>query len=139
VVVKVNFSDRVKNEAFLSRYPQIPSYPHLFLLGSDGALLLSQTPDDFMKDDKYVPGLILAFLEKWEPSRSRASARGRTSPTAHLSSRRPGSGAGEPSAASREAAVLGRRCAEAVVLRTPPDRDLVLSPPFSRATPIMSC
>ena len=73
VVVKVNFSDRVKNEAFLSRYPQIPSYPHLFLLESDGALLLSQTPDDFMKDDKYVPDLILAFLEKWEPKRGGAS------------------------------------------------------------------
>ena len=73
VVVKVNFSDKVKNEAFLSRYPQIPSYPHLFLLESDGALLLSQTPDDFMKDDKYVPDLILAFLKKWEPKRGGAS------------------------------------------------------------------
>jgi thioredoxin-related protein len=73
VVVKVNFSDRVKNEAFLSRYPQIPSYPHLFLLESDGKLLLSQNPDDFMKDDKYVPDLILAFLEKWEPKRGGAS------------------------------------------------------------------
>lgn len=73
VVVKVNFSDKVKNEAFLSRYPQIPSYPHLFLLESDGALLLSQTPDDFMKDDKYVPDLILAFLEKWEPKKGSAS------------------------------------------------------------------
>jgi thioredoxin-related protein len=73
VVVKVNFSDRVKNEAFLARYPQIPSYPHLFLLESDGALLLSQTPDDFTKDDKYVPDLILAFLEKWEPKRGGAS------------------------------------------------------------------
>ncbi|MES1243727.1 MAG: thioredoxin family protein [Acidobacteriota bacterium] len=70
VVVKVNFSDTVKNEAFLSRYPQIQSYPHLFLLEADGALLLSQTPDDFMKDDKYVPDLILAFLEKWEPKSS---------------------------------------------------------------------
>jgi thioredoxin-related protein len=74
VVVKVNFSDGVKNEAFLSRYPQIPSYPHLFLLESDGTLLLSQTPDDFMKDDKYVPDLILAFLEKWEPKRGGASS-----------------------------------------------------------------
>ena len=73
VVVKVNFSDKVKNEAFLSRYPQIPSYPHLFLLESDGALLLSQTPDDFMKDDKYGPDLILAFLETWEPKGGGAS------------------------------------------------------------------
>lgn len=73
VVVKVNFSESVKNEAFLSRYPPILSYPHLFLLESDGALLLSQAPDDFMKDGKYVPDLILAFLEKWEPKRGGTS------------------------------------------------------------------
>jgi thioredoxin-related protein len=67
VIVKVNFSDEVKNEAFLSQYPKIPSYPHLFVLDKDGKLLLSQTPDDFLKDDKYVPALLLAFLEKWGP------------------------------------------------------------------------
>jgi thioredoxin-related protein len=67
VVVKVNFSDEVKNEAFLSQYPKIPSYPHLFVLDKDGKLLLSQTPDDFLKDDKYVPDLLLAFIEKWGP------------------------------------------------------------------------
>jgi thioredoxin-related protein len=67
VVIKVNFSPDVRNEAFLSRYPQIPSYPHLFLLDADGKLLLSQTPDDFVKDNRYVPELILAFLENWAP------------------------------------------------------------------------
>ena len=67
VVVKVNFSDEVKNEAFLSQYPKIPSYPHLFVLDKDGKLLLSQTPDDFMKNDKYVPDLLLAFVAKWGP------------------------------------------------------------------------
>lgn len=70
VVVKVNFSEDVKNEAFLSQYPKIPSYPHLFVLDKDGKLLLSQTPDDFMKDDKYVPELVLAFVEKWGPGPS---------------------------------------------------------------------
>jgi thioredoxin-related protein len=67
VVIKVNLSPDVRNEAFLSRYPQIPSYPHLFLLDADGKLLLSQTPDDFVKDNRYVPELILAFLENWAP------------------------------------------------------------------------
>jgi len=70
IVVKVNFSPDVKNEAFLSRYPKIPSYPHIFVLDADGKLLLSQTPDDFMKDDKYVPDLVLAFVEKWGPKTS---------------------------------------------------------------------
>jgi|SRR6185369_2095995 len=67
IVLKVNFSDEVKNEAFLSRYPKIPSYPHLFVLDEDGKLLLSQTPDDFLKNDKYVADLMLAFVEKWGP------------------------------------------------------------------------
>lgn len=65
VVLKINFSKDVKNESFLSQYPKIPSYPHIFVLDTDGKLLLSQTPDDFMKDDKYVPDLVLAFVEKW--------------------------------------------------------------------------
>lgn len=67
VILKVNFSDEVKNEAFLSQYPKIPSYPHLFVLDADGKLLLSQTPDDFLKNDKYLPELVLAFVEKWGP------------------------------------------------------------------------
>lgn len=67
VVVKVNFSDEVKNEPFLSHYPKIPSYPHLFVLDKNGKLLLSQTPDDFLKDDKYIPDLLLAFVAKWGP------------------------------------------------------------------------
>jgi|SRR6185295_2667784 len=67
VVIKVNFSPDVPNEAFLSQYPKIPSYPHIFVVDVDGKLLLSQTPDEFMNGDQYVPDLILAFLEKWAP------------------------------------------------------------------------
>lgn len=67
IVIKVNFSPDVRNEAFLSKYPQIQSYPHLFVLDSDGSLLLSHNPDSLMNGDKYVPDLILAFLEKWAP------------------------------------------------------------------------
>jgi|SRR6185295_4904368 len=67
VVVKVNFSLDVKNEAFLSGYPKIPSYPHIFVLDAGGSLLLSQTPDAFMHGNEYDPNLILAFLEKWGP------------------------------------------------------------------------
>ena len=68
VVIKVNFSTDVTNDAFLSRYPTIPSYPHLFVLESDGTFLASETPDNFMEKDRYVPDKILAFLEKWAPA-----------------------------------------------------------------------
>jgi thioredoxin-related protein len=69
LVIKVNFSPDVKNEAFLSHYPTIPSYPHLFVLETDGTFLLSETPDSFMGHDKYVADKILAFLEKWAPKK----------------------------------------------------------------------
>jgi thiol:disulfide interchange protein len=69
IVLKVNFSDDVKNETFLARYPSIPSYPHLFVLETDGTFLLSETPDSFMDKDKYVADKILAFLEKWAPKK----------------------------------------------------------------------
>jgi thioredoxin-related protein len=67
IVIKVNFSPDVRNEAFLSQYPKIVSYPHLFVLDSDGSLLLSHNPDALMNGDGYAPDLILAFLEKWAP------------------------------------------------------------------------
>jgi thioredoxin-related protein len=67
IVLKVNFSPDVRNEAFLSKFPQIQSYPHLFVLDSDGSLLLSHNPDALMNGNKYAPDLILAFLEKWAP------------------------------------------------------------------------
>jgi thiol:disulfide interchange protein len=67
VVIKVNFSPDVRNEAFLSSYPQIPSYPHIFVLEADGKLLSSQTPDAFVNGNRYVPELILAFLDRWAP------------------------------------------------------------------------
>ena len=69
IVIKVNFSDDVKNEAFLSRYPPIPSYPHLFVVETGGTFLLSASPDSFMEKDKYVADKILAFLEKWAPKK----------------------------------------------------------------------
>jgi len=69
IVIKVNFSADVKNETFLARYPSIPSYPHLFVLETDGTFLLSETPDSFMDKDKYVADKILAFLEKWAPKK----------------------------------------------------------------------
>jgi thioredoxin-related protein len=67
ILLKVNFSPDMTNEAFLSQYPAIRSYPHLFVLDSDGTLLLSHNPDSLMNGDKYAPDKILAFLEKWAP------------------------------------------------------------------------
>lgn len=42
VWIKVNFSPENENKAFLAKFPPILTYPHLFVLETDGSLLHSQ-------------------------------------------------------------------------------------------------
>lgn len=67
VWVKVNMSPENENQAFLSKYPPIAGYPHLFVLESDGTLLLSQGTDEFEIGDTYDPSAFEAFFAKWAP------------------------------------------------------------------------
>src|SRR5205085_1417883 len=67
VTVKVNFSDESKNEAFLSKYPTIPGYPHIFVLESDGTLLHSQDTGELEAGKSYDHSKLMAFLERWAP------------------------------------------------------------------------
>ncbi len=64
VTVKVNYSKENPNEAFLSKYPKIPAYPHFFVLDSKGVLLRSQPTHPFEHGNKYNAGKIDAFLKK---------------------------------------------------------------------------
>ncbi len=65
VVLKINYSKENKNEKFLSQYPKIPGYPHLFVLDSDGKLLHSQDTGDLEKDGGHDRDKVLAFLKEW--------------------------------------------------------------------------
>ena len=40
--VKINFSPENENKEFLTKFPEITGYPHLFVLETDGSLLHSQ-------------------------------------------------------------------------------------------------
>ncbi len=64
VTVKVNYSKENPNEAFLSKFPKIPEYPHFFVLDSQGVLLRSQATHPFEHGRKYNAGKIDAFLKK---------------------------------------------------------------------------
>lgn len=68
VVVKVNFSKANKNEAFFSKYPKVPGYPHFFILESDGKFLHSQGTDVLEKEKSYDAGKIMEFLKAWVKS-----------------------------------------------------------------------
>jgi len=65
VIVKINYSKENPNEAFLSKFPPIPDYPHFFVLDSKGALLHSQPTHGFEHGKTYNTGRIDAFLKKW--------------------------------------------------------------------------
>jgi thioredoxin-related protein len=67
VVVKVNYSKENKNDKFLSNYPKIPGYPHLFVLESDGKFLHSQGSGDLESGDHHDHDKVFAFLKKWAP------------------------------------------------------------------------
>ncbi len=65
VVMKVNWSDDNKNEAFLSGYPKIPGYPHFFVLAGDGSFVSSESTAELEQGDSYDKARMLAFAEKY--------------------------------------------------------------------------
>lgn len=79
VVQKVTFDQKNENKAFLSQYPKISGYPHLFVLDATGKLLHSQdTAELESKGDAtgkeegkpkppYDAERFLALLKEWSP------------------------------------------------------------------------
>jgi thioredoxin-related protein len=65
VVVKVNYSLDRPNAKFLGRYPEIPGYPHFFVLESDGTFLKSQGTSPLEKGDSYNKDKLLAFARSY--------------------------------------------------------------------------
>ncbi|HSK89215.1 MAG TPA: thioredoxin family protein [Anaerolineales bacterium] len=68
VLVKVSFGDGNTNEEFLSQFPEVGGYPHIYILDRDGTLLHSQ--DTVELEDgaaSYVPEVFMAFLQEWAP------------------------------------------------------------------------
>jgi thiol:disulfide interchange protein len=68
VWMKVNYSEENENQAFLSKYPEIKGYPHLFVLDADGKLLHSQFTGELEKGKGYDREKFFAFLKAWAPA-----------------------------------------------------------------------
>ena len=67
LIMKVNFSEENRNADFLSPYPTIPGYPHLFVLDGKGNFLHSQGTGELEQGRSYNQEAFLAFLERWSP------------------------------------------------------------------------
>lgn len=65
VWLKVNWSPENQNKGFLSRYPAIRGYPHLFVLEQDGTLLHSQDTSVLEEGPSYNVDKMTGFLKKW--------------------------------------------------------------------------
>ncbi len=65
ITVKINYSDENKNEAVLSQYPEIPGFPHLFVLDQDGRFLHSEGTSQLENGRSYNLDKIFAFLRQW--------------------------------------------------------------------------
>jgi thiol:disulfide interchange protein len=68
VWLKINYSTENQNKAFLSSYPAISGYPHLFVLERDGKLLHSQDTALLEKGPSYDLDKMVEFLTKWTPT-----------------------------------------------------------------------
>lgn len=66
ILMKVNYSEENPNKEFLSEYPQIPGYPHWFVLNADGKLLHSQGTADLEAGETYSQPAILMFVDQWK-------------------------------------------------------------------------
>ncbi len=70
VLVKVNVSDENMNENFLSQFPEVGGYPHIYILESDGTFLHSQDTAELEDGNiSYVPEVFMAFLQEWAPQK----------------------------------------------------------------------
>jgi len=67
IMTKINFSPENENKRVLSRYGEIPGFPHLFVLDSDGKLLRSQGTGELEKGKSYDLEKLYSFLKKWAP------------------------------------------------------------------------
>ena len=61
-------SEENDNADFLSNYPKIPGYPHLFVLDRDGKFLHSQGTGELESGRGYDEELFSAFLDAWKPN-----------------------------------------------------------------------
>jgi thiol:disulfide interchange protein len=67
VLMKVTYTQKQPNEAFLSKFPKVKGYPHLFVLDADGKLLHSQDTEVLEEGKGYNESKIVEFLDAWKP------------------------------------------------------------------------
>ena len=68
ILIKINFSPDNHNEGFLSHYPEITGYPHIFILDQNGALVRSEDTSELELGKSYDLNKFMAFLKQFSPA-----------------------------------------------------------------------
>lgn len=66
VLLKVNVSEENENKAFLSQFPAVIGYPHIFVLNPSGELLASQNTGELEQGKSYSKTNVVSFISKWQ-------------------------------------------------------------------------
>lgn len=74
VTMQVSMSQENPNRAFLSRFPYIQGYPHIFILDAAGNLIRSQTTNALEEGRSYNVKRFKEFLERFAPPRAAHSS-----------------------------------------------------------------
>ena len=69
VWVKINMSEENENKEFLATYPEIPGYPHLYVLEKDGSFLYSKSTSELEEGKSYNLQRFTNFIKKWSPAK----------------------------------------------------------------------
>jgi thioredoxin-related protein len=70
ITMKVSMSQENPNRDFLSRFPRIHGYPHIFILNPDGQLIRSQPTNELEDGRSYNVVRFKKFLEQYAPKNS---------------------------------------------------------------------
>ncbi len=66
VLLKVNVSEENDNHAFLKVFPPPLGYPHMYVMESNGKLLLSKDTGEFLVNGKYSKQRFKEFFEQFK-------------------------------------------------------------------------
>lgn len=72
--LKVNMSPENENAVFLSQYPAVTGYPHLYILEKDGKFLHSQPTEVLEFGKSYDLQKFTEFLKMWSPKKESEEA-----------------------------------------------------------------
>ncbi len=66
VVLKVSIDEENDNAEFMSAFPPVKGYPHMYITDNRGNILYSQDTTIFWENDEYSEKRFMDFFDRWQ-------------------------------------------------------------------------